>query len=236
MTDELMEIMDRIPPHALSVYLFMEHRSTLETKVGMTQQEISRATRLSVGAVRDALGWLEQPYYKDAGYAMDVDHKQVDSIAPLIRIRPAQGKPYHNVTLLPPYVGKEQRIRFTFEDTDSRRLGNLEKEVRRLATKKNRSQFSIYFRGEKHAMMREIESDIGRAVSIEEAFLLGSMTALVGPERVKIAWRTKAADMDKPILALYAMFNRQAFGKVRKDVQERDAVEYKPIVRDEEAL
>lgn len=229
MQDELMDVMDRVPAHALSVYLFLSKRADLDTKIGMSQQEISRATRLSVGAVRDALGWLEQPMYKDATL------KTVEEIAPFIRITPAKG--YHNITLLPPYVDAEQRIRFTFEDTDDRRLANLEKEVRRLASRNPRSRFSTYFRGEKQALIREIEGDLGRAVSIEEAFLLGAMVHSAGVERVKAAWRKKASEHERPIIAIYAMFMQKAFGKVRKESQEQESeVRYQPVARDETVI
>lgn len=227
MQDELMDVLDRIPPHALSVYLYLAKRAELDAKIGVTQQEISRATRISVGAVREALGWLEQPTYKDATL------KRADVISPFISIT-ASGK-HHNIKLLPPYA-VETRIRFTFEDTDDRRIAVLEKELRRLAGKTNRTRFSVYFRGERHAMMQEIESDIGRAVTVEEAFLLGAMTHAAGPERVRAAWRTKAAHMERPIVGLYAMFMRSAFGKIRQETEERDDVEYQPIVRDESAV
>lgn len=227
MQDELMHVFDRIPPHALSVYLYLAKHAELDTRVGVTQQEISRATRLSVGAVREALGWLEEPTYKDATL------KTADVISPFIKITPAKG--YHNITLLPPYA-IESRVRFTFEDTDDRRIAVLEKELRRLAGKTNRTRFSVYFRGEKHALLREIEGDLGRAVTVEEAFLLGGMTHVASVERVRVAWRTKAAQMDRPIVGLYAMFMRAAFGNVRKETKEIDDVEYQPIVRDESSV
>jgi hypothetical protein len=194
----------------------------------MTQQEISRATGRSVGSVRQILGWLTEPTYKDANL------KEPEALAPFIRIAP-KGKT-HIVTLLPPY-NDSREIRFSFEDTDSRRIKVLEDEVRRLATKDvQSSKLSLYLKGDKQALVAEIEGDLGRALSKQECFLMGGMIEMVGPDRVKTAWRTKAAYLDKPVVALYAMFLNKALGQFVPKEEKVKEVHYPRITRDEEPV
>lgn len=228
MKEELSQILHRIPSHALSVYLYIDHRSRLDIRVGLTQQEISRTTRLSVGAVREALGWLEQPSYRDAGLTKN------DEIAPLIRIE--KFKSAHKITMLPPY-SDNQEIRFTFEDTDQRRIKTLEDEIRRLAVpQRQTSRLSLYIKGERQQLISEIEGDLGRPLTVEEAYLLGGVTHQFGVERIKSAWRQKASRLDKPVVGIYAMFMNQAFGKSVVSAEEPQEIEYQTYVRDEEIV
>jgi hypothetical protein len=227
MRDELVQILSRVPSDALSVYLFVEARASLDTKVGLTQQEVSRATRLSVAAVRESLGWLEQPSYRDAGL------KTIDPLAPFVSIDP-KGKAYL-ITCLEPY-SDGRRLRFTFQDTDDRRIAVLETELRRLARNDPSSaRLSLYLKGERQALIREIEGDLGRPITVHEAFLLGELVSMVSVERVRTQWRTKAHQMSKPIIGITAMFKNKAFGaKAKHDVPEEEGdVSYQPLVRDD---
>ena len=227
MRDELIQVLNRIPTDALSVFLYLESRASLDTKVGLTQQEVSRATRCAVGAVRDSLGWLEQPSYRDAGL------KTIEPIAPFISITPKSNA--HVITCLEPY-SDTRKLRFTFEDTDSRRIATLEQEIRRLSkVDPSTARLSMYLRGERQALIREIEGDLGRPVHVAEAFLLGELVSMVSVERVRTQWRTKAPHMDKPIIGLYAMFKNKAFGnKAQHDIPEDEGeASHKPFVRDD---
>lgn len=228
MRDEFLQVMDRVPNEALKVFLYLQGRASLDTRVGMTQQEISRATRLSVGAVRDSLGWLSSPSYIDAGL------KTQEEIAPFISLRKVSN--YFEVILLEPYAQGE-KIKFTFEDTDSRRIATLEQEVRRLATsRKQNSRLSLYIRGERGALLKEMENDLGRGLSQEEAFLMGGVMHMYGVERIRTAWRTKAAEMDKPIVGIYATFMGRAHGASVVKQEQKKEVSYPRFTRTEELV
>jgi len=222
----LLEVYDHIPHEYRSVYLYLVQRAQADARLGMTQQEVSRFTRLSVLAVREALGWLESPVTYDA-----TRPKQVPEIAPFIKIT-ASGK-RHKITLLSPYVDDDLSIAFTFEDKDQQRIATLEKEVLRLSSvTKQPKKLSSFLKGERAAVISEIERDIGRNVTLDEAFMLGGVVLSFGPERLKGAWRTKAHQMNKPIRDICAMFFNQAFGKpVAK--QEYKEVTYRKLSKED---
>jgi hypothetical protein len=229
MNDALIQVMNRIPSHALSVFLFLQHRSELDTKIGLTQQEISRATGYSVGKVRESLGWLEYPDISDS---LLVKQPQ---LSPFVKV--AKYSNAYKVTLLEPYTSPERWVRFTFEDTDDRRIATLEKELRRLSTKtKQTSRLSLALQGAPQQLIAEIEGDLGRPLSIEEAFLLGRMVEGFGPERIRQAWRRHAADLDNPIRGLYAMFMNKRFGAKNPREEKEVEVAYQKVTRDVELL
>jgi hypothetical protein len=229
MNDAVLQVQERIPLEALSVYTFLTARSDLDLKVGLTQQEISRTTRLSVGAVREALGWLEQPSYLDSAL------KVATEIAPFISVK--KYSTAYKITLLQPY-SEERAIRFTFEDTDSRRIKLLEDEVRRLSKPVvQKSRLSMYLKGDKGSVIAEIESDLGRPITVEDAFLLGSILDGYGPERVRAAWRRHAANLPNPIRGIYAMFIKERFGVRTFEKEERiEEFDYPKFVRDKTIL
>lgn len=231
MKAELVHIMNRIPPEPLRVYLYLLERASREIRIGLTQQEISRATRLSVGAVRESLGWLEQPFWHDAGL---VDDSVKDSS--FVSLRKISN--YYEIVLLVPY-SEGEKIKFTFDDTDSRRIEVLEKEVRRLSSKSaQEGKVSIFLRGERQNLIAEIEGDLGRGLSKQETWLLSGIVHEFGPERVKKAWRQKAHELDKPIIALYAMFINKALGKGSQKLGEKapedQEVRYRKVDRTQE--
>lgn len=230
MRDEFTQVMDRIPSEPLKVYVYLYNRSTVDTRVGMTQQEISRATRLSVGAVRESLGWLEEPTYRDAAL------KTVEPIVPFVLIYP-RGKA-HIIELVPPYVAENMEIRFTFEDTDSRRIGVLEKEVRRLASKRGSNKLTLYFKGERQALIAEIEGDLGRGLTHQETWMLSGLVHQFSVERIRKEWRTKAHqyDLDKPLVRMYAMFMNKAHGHNAPQNSEIKEVDYPTARRNDEPV
>lgn len=216
--------LSRMPNHALAVFLFLQERAAMDTRIGLTQQEIGRGTRLSVEAVRESLGWLSDPSCADALL-------QTPEIAPFITISKFSNA--HKITLLPPYVIEKVDIRFTFDDTDQRRIKVLEEELRRIAKTKGTDRLSIYLRGDRANIVGEIESDIGRTITKEEAFLLGAICEAYGTERLKTAWRRHAPNNDRPIHAIYAMFLNKRFGQSVDYSEEMEEITYAPIVRDE---
>lgn len=231
MNDALIQVMNKMPPHALSVFLFLEHRSRLDTKIGVTQQEVSRATGYSVDRVREALGWLERPPPITMAAL-----KVAPELPPFVAVT-AFSKA-HKITLLEPYVVPERWVRFTFEDTDSRRIGVLENELRRLATKSRQtSRLALAIQGKPQQVIAQMEGDLGRPLTNEESYLLGAMIGQFGPERVKQAWNRHAADMDDPMRGLYAMFMNKYFGKRAEPSPEKDTeVAYQKITRDDQLL
>ena len=227
MRDAFVQTMDRMPSEALRVYLYLQHRARLDTKIGVTQQEISRATRLSVGAVRESLGWLVEPTYKDALL-------KAEPILPYIKITKTEKA--HAITLLEPYEDT-LRLHFTFEDTDSRRVAVLEKEIRRLAkTRGEKSDLSLYIKGDRASLLSEIESDLGRPLTQSEAFLMGGVLHHFGVDRVRSVWRRQASNMEKPIVGIYALFMNNAKGASVVEKEPRKEVSYRPFERTEELV
>lgn len=225
MTDDLLLVQDRIPSEPKSVLLYLIQRSQSGTRVGLTQQEISRATRLSVGAVRESLGWLEKPHYHDAAL------KTMEPIAPFIAIK-GKGK-HHKITLLQPYIPEEREVAFTFEDTDSRRIATLEKEILRLTTTRvQTSKLSMYLKGERQQLIAEVEGDLGRPITVQESYLLGGMIEKFGPDRVRAQWRRNAHRLDKPIVGLWAQFMNSAFGKSVKYEDKEPEVHYQKMEKE----
>jgi hypothetical protein len=229
MNEATIQVMNRMPSHALSVFCFLEQRSLCDTKIGTTQQEVSRATGFSVGRVREALGWLSDPVSHDAALTTTRD------IAPFIVV--AKYSKAHKITLLAPYVEPERWMRFSFEDTDSRRIEALEKELRRIAqTSKQSSRLSLALQGKPQQIISEIESDLGRPLTTEEAYLIGALVEYGGPDRLKQAWRRHAHELDNPVRGLYAMFMKKRFGqKVEQPTKEAE-VRYQKVTRNTELL
>lgn len=225
MTDDLMLIQDRIPAEPKTVLFYLLQRSQSGTRVGLTQQEISRATRLSVGAVRESLGWLESPQYHDAALT------KAEPISPFIEVK-KKGN-HHKIVLLLPYVPEAREVAFTFEDTDDRRIATLEKEIFRLTTTRvQTTNLSMYLRGEKAQLIAEVEADLGRQITIQDAYLLGGMVEKFGPERVRAQWRRRAHTMPRPIVGLWSMFMNDAFGKSAKVESKEPDVQYRPLEKE----
>lgn len=233
MNDMLAQVLPRIPPEPLRVYLYLKERASKDIRIGLTQQEVSRATRLSVGAVRESLGWLEKPYYRDAGLKEPAE----DELVGYIVLRKISN--YYEIVLLTPWADGE-KIKFTFDDTDSRRIEVLEKEIRRLSSRSvTQNKLSMYLKGERQHLIAEIEGDLGRSMTQQEVWLLSGMVHQFGPERVKKQWRQKAHQLDKPFVALYAMFMNKALGKSGQTLGEKTPegegeVRYRKVNRTEE--
>ena len=229
MNDALIQVMNRMPAHALSVFLFLEHRSLLDTKIGLSQQELSRATGYSVGRVREALGWLENPVTSDAMLV------EVPTLAPFVSV--VKYSSAHKIIVREPYLSPERWVRFTFEDTDDRRIANLEKELRRLAGKtRQTSRLALALQGKPQQLIAQMESDLGRALTNEESYLLGSIVFAYGADRVKMAWNKYAADLNNPIRDIYAMFMKKRFGNQPEHKDKEVEVEYQKVTRDDQLL
>jgi len=172
------------------VYYYLVERAEADPKVGLTQQELSRQTGLSLDRVRSSLKWLTEN--------------------DLIKI--TKGKNHYLIRLLEPYH-EEVKIPFTYDDTDDMRLATLEREVLRQAgALKQSKSLSSVLNGERAQIIGEIERASG-GLSLVEAYMLGQAVALVGPERLKIAWRTKAHEMKNPIRGVCSMLLNKAYGK-----------------------
>lgn len=192
------------------IFYYLVERAGANPKVGLTQQELSRHSGLSLDRVRGTLKLLQENGF--------------------ISVR-ASGK-RHNIFLLEPHH-EEVKIPFTYEDTDDRRIHALEKEVLRLSqgNKENRKLSSL-LQGERAAVIGEIERYTG-GLTLVEAYLLGQALSLVGPERLKKAWRTKAHDMKDPVRGVTAMLLRGAYGNTFKGKEETLNTVYRKFRRED---
>ena len=192
------------------IYFYLVERAAANPKIGLTQQELSRHSGLSFDRVRGILKQMEEKGY--------------------IKVT-ASGK-RHNINLLEPFH-EPVRIAFTYEDTDDRRLLSLEKEVMRLSQgAKEGTRLSTLLKGDRAEVVSEIERDTG-GLTLIEAYLVGQVIALVGPERLKKAWRTKAHEMKNPVRGVCSMLLNKAYGNTFTP-QEKPEVTYKMFVRREE--
>lgn len=192
------------------IYYYLVERVSVNPKIGLTQQELSRHSGLSLDRVRGTLKLLQENGF--------------------ISVR-ASGK-RHNIFLLEPHH-EEVKIAFTYEDTDDRRIHTLEKEVLRLSQGNKESRnLSTLLQGERAAVVGEIERYTG-GLTLIEAYLIGQALALVGPERLKKAWRTKAHDMKNPVRGVTAMLLNKAYGGVFTGKEERESVVYRKFRRED---
>lgn len=81
-------------------------------------------------------------------------------------------------------------------------------------------------------MVGEIERYTG-GLTLIEAYLIGQALALVGPERLKKAWRTKAHDMKNPVRGVTAMLLNKAYGSTFTGKEERASVVYRKFRRED---
>lgn len=192
------------------IFYYLVERVGADVKVGLTQQELSRHSGLSLDRVRGTLKLLQENGF--------------------ISVR-ASGK-RHNIFLLEPHH-EEAKIPFTYEDTDDRRIHTLEKEVLRLSQGNRESRnLSTLLQGERAAVVGEIERYTG-GLTLIEAYLIGQALALVGPERLKKAWRTKAHDMKNPVRGVTAMLLNKAYGSTFTGKEERASVVYRKFRRED---
>lgn len=191
------------------IYFYLVERAAANPKIGLTQQELSRHSGLSLDRVRGTLKQME-----DKGY---------------IKVT-ASGK-RHNINLLEPFH-EPVRIAFTYEDTDDRRLLALEKEVLRLSlASKENTRLSTLLKGERAEIVSEIERHTG-GLTLVEAYMIGQVIATVGPERLKKAWRTKAHEVKNPVRGICSMLLNKAYGNTFKP-EEKPEVTYRKFKRGE---
>lgn len=193
------------------VYLYLVGRHEADPKVGLTQQELSRQTGLSLHKVRETLKILEEKLF--------------------ISVRPTSKK-RHNIFLLEPHHS-EVKIPFTYEDTDDRRIHILEQEVLRLSQgNKEQRRLSTLLQGERAAVVGEIEAYTG-GLTLVEAYMLGQVISLLGPERLKAAWRKNAHAMKDPVRGVSSMLLNKAYGSGFKPKEDKTEVTYRKFRRED---
>lgn len=192
------------------IYTYLVERVAASPKIGCTQQEISRHSGLSLDRVRGTLTALKDKEFLD--------------------VRPS-GKRY-NIFLLEPYHEKS-KIPFTYDDTDDKRIKVLEQEVLRLSMgNKESRKLSSLLQGERAAVVGEIERHVGGLTPVE-CYLVGQAMALVGPERLKNAWRQKAHEMKDPVRGVTAMLLNRAYGKTFTAREDKPEVTYRKFRRED---
>lgn len=171
------------------VYYYLVERASADPKIGLTQQELSRHTGLSLAKIRQTLKELEE----------------------LSFIAIKKSTKHSNIHLLEPYHAPV-KIPFTYEDTDDKRILVLEKEVLRLSRgNKENTRLSTLLKGERAEIVAEIERYTG-GLTLVEAYMIGQVISLYGPERLKTAWRTKAHAVKNPVRDVCAMLLNKAYG------------------------
>ena len=189
------------------VHLYLVNRAQMQSglKIGLTITELARQTNLSTNVAVSALTSLEVMEY--------------------IRLEKTKRK---NVFSLRSLKGLEEHevvtpIPFTFDDTDETKLKTLEAELLRLKVQYEQAGVGVQstlrnvIKGDKRELIIEIEGDLGRGLTTNEAFLLGEILRGFGTERAKKAWRGKAHAAKNPIPALYAILNNGALGSGAKE-------------------
>lgn len=205
--EEIIQDLPYIPSDALRVLLVLMDRHRMKTKVGLTLTELGRATDLGTQAVGRSLLWLAEPTYK-AHPTKDVETMPFISIA--------QKSRYFTLTVDPHWLGETvPAIPFTYDNTDETKLLTLEKELRRLSTQRaTTSGLTSILKGEELQVVSEIERDLGRGLTVDEAFLAGKLIQGYNPDRLKKLWREKAAIIPKNQLrAIYGMLMNGKLGR-----------------------
>lgn len=192
------------------IYFYLVERAAANPKLGLTQQELSRHSGLSLDRVRGILKQMEGNGY--------------------LKVTPSGKR--HNINLLEPYH-EPVRIPFTYEDTDDRRIIALEKEVLRLSLgAKENTRLSTLLKGERAEIVSEIERYTG-GLTLVEAYMIGQAIALVGPERLKKAWRTKAHEMKNPVRDICSMLLNKAYGASFTPKDEKQDIVYRKLTRED---
>jgi hypothetical protein len=224
--EELIEHLPLIPSDALRVLLVLmdRHRVQETTRNGLTLTELARATDLGLESVGRSLLWLQTPQVKS-------HPTKENEIVPFIHM---EAKSKHFTLRVDAFwidANLHKPIPFTFDNTDSTKLATLEKEIRRLSTLRSSSSgLTAVLRGEEQQLVGEIERDLGRGVTIPEAWLLGKSVQGFNPSRVKTLWRQKHALSKDPIRAIYAMLTRGKLGQGAKQSEGTiDRVVYKEL-------
>lgn len=189
-----------VPPDALKVWLVLLERQTAQKrlKVGLSIAELARRSDLGTESTLRALQWLETNDYL--------------TVAPKGRA--------HIIELSQTFTNDEcTPLPFTYTNTDEKKITTIEKELSRLEHEYTRylkgrePDLATFYTGDKAAMLREIQGDIRRPLTANEAMLLGEIVGSFNHERIMQTWRKKAATAKHPIKALVALMWNQAAGK-----------------------
>ena len=222
--EELIQDLPYIPSDALRVLLALMDRHRMKTKVGMSITELARITDLGTVAVGRSLLWLADPVYQH-------HPTKEQETTPFIKIVPRSK--YFSINVEPYWLGETApAFPFTYDNTDETKILTLEKELRRLSTQKpTTSGLTGVLRGEELLLVSEVERDLGRALSVDEAFLMGKLVSGYNPERVKKLWREKFALIPKnQIRAIYGMLWNGKSGKRAPQTEGNiDTVVYKEL-------
>lgn len=185
-----------IPNDYFRVSLALIHRAQVGSSVGLTMQELSRMSGMSTLVIGEALEWFKK-----------------NPKTPLLAIRKHKG--VYKINLHEYYVGLTEPVLFTYEDTDQKRIATLEQALRRADIGKSavdRSELSKAVSPDESVFVIEIEQQLGRALTLTDAYYLGKLIKGYGLERVRTLFRQKRTAND-PLRAVYAILDRGGRGK-----------------------
>lgn len=213
---DFIEKLKTMPGDALKVYFYLVARQKTQKglKIGLSLPELARSIDVGTESTKFFLWWLAEQQ--------------------LIVITPKGTN--HVIEVHPYYPGEPATlIPFTYKNTDETKLLKAEQEIARLQLRATRdilgreSGVANACKGDERDVVMEIERDLGRGLSREEAYTLGRCMSAFGPDRVKSTWRRKAATAKNPLPALSAMMWNETTGKPAKP---REITRKEPIIRD----
>lgn len=197
---DIIESLKLLTSEELKVHLYLTHRAEAQKdlKVGLTLTELARQTDLGVEATRFAIHGLTEKQF------LGNEETKKKNVVVLKLLKVEQDK-----TTVP----------FTFDNTDETKLATLETELLRLRERYvndlvgEKSTLREFTRGDERELVIEIETDLGRGLTTNEAMLFGKIVQGFGPERAKDTWRKQAHMAKNPLPALYAMLANGIRGK-----------------------
>lgn len=195
-----------MPDFAIRTYLAL--LGERDGGVGTTIKSLSRNNGVSEADIRRGLSWLESP---------TVGMYAESEVEIPVYILVEKKSKYIVIDMSIYYCTEKHRIKFSFDDTDQTRLRKVEDQNKKLAMKNDnpyeRSSLTLNMRGHFKPFIAQVEQDLGRTVTVEESFMLGSMLDMYGLERVEPQWRRYRYTTENPLRAIYAMFKNGANGK-----------------------
>lgn len=181
------------------VFMFLAARQQMQkgVKLGLSVSELARLCDLGTTTVKQALKTL---------------------VTDGLIVMQEKGKNFI-ITLNSYYTDESIPIPFTYQNTDENKLQTVETELRRLQLQQTHdklgreSGIAAKLSDDKRDVVTTIERDLGRALTTEEAFIIGQLLGGFDPTRVKVTWQRKAATAKNPIRALHAMMWNGVAGK-----------------------
>lgn len=159
-----LDMQGQIPTDYFRVLSALVSRASADIPLGLSANELSRLSGMSVLNVENALDWL----------------KKHPEGKPLIGMR--KQKEHYRLSFDEFYFGQGYILAYTKDYTDHKRLAVLEQEFTAKHRNKypDRSGLSQQLQAPDNAIAEEVEYTLGRALTITEAYFLGKLLAWYG--------------------------------------------------------